>query len=437
MTSWLSPRAAPARIHGTVAPGFESVREMFESNFARRAERQAQLCAFVGNENVVDLWGSAEEEEEEEEGYTADSLAVVFSTSKNLTAVVMAKMVEKGLVRYEDRIADHWPEFGAEEATVADLMRHEAGLATFRAWPGPEDIQRGGIKANRVGRIVEQEVQDYLEGYRREYHSLSRGWIANELVRRADPEGRTIGEVLRDEVSGPLHADAYIGLADSELRRVAPYTTESALGSAWRVLLDTARGRRVEPDPATALGHLFNVVRFRWRKGRRDVPPSCPAGVLNAKVLLTGEIPSANACCSARGLAAVGAAMANRGRLGGLQVLGEEAWEQMHAEPAEDVMTYLGRTNFTRGGVNLFRTPSRPSGFEAGLNRQREGAYGWNGLGGSSMLWNPATKIGFAYVPTFCIPYDLFNSRAGFLYEEVVRCAWARERGSGTQARSS
>ena len=40
-------------IHGTVAPGFEPVRELFAENFRRGLEEDAQCCAYVGEEKVV------------------------------------------------------------------------------------------------------------------------------------------------------------------------------------------------------------------------------------------------------------------------------------------------------------------------------------------------------------------------------------------------
>ena len=55
-----------------------------------------------------------------------DSLLNIFSSGKSITALAMASLVGSGLVRYEDRISQHWPEFGAQgktEITVAQLMR--------------------------------------------------------------------------------------------------------------------------------------------------------------------------------------------------------------------------------------------------------------------------------------------------------------------------
>jgi hypothetical protein len=57
----------------------------------------------------------------------------------------------------------------------------------------------------------------------RTYHALTRRWTANEVVVRADPKDRTIGEFLAEEIAGPLGCggDAYIGLCESERRRTA------------------------------------------------------------------------------------------------------------------------------------------------------------------------------------------------------------------------
>ena len=59
---------------------------------------------------------------------------------------------------------------------------------------------------------MESESYAWAPGSRREYHVISRGLIANEVVRRVDPRGRTVGQILRYHISEPLGADAFIGL---------------------------------------------------------------------------------------------------------------------------------------------------------------------------------------------------------------------------------
>ena len=44
-------------VHGTVAPGFETVRSVFERNFSDDIEVGASFCAIVDGETVADLWG--------------------------------------------------------------------------------------------------------------------------------------------------------------------------------------------------------------------------------------------------------------------------------------------------------------------------------------------------------------------------------------------
>ena len=70
------------------------------------------------------------------------------------------------------------------------------------------------LRSNLLGAQVERESYAWPPGSRREYHVITRGLIANEVVRRADPRGRTVGQILRYHISEPLGADAYIGLND-------------------------------------------------------------------------------------------------------------------------------------------------------------------------------------------------------------------------------
>merc|ERR1719167_1053714 len=89
----------------------------------------------------------------------------------------------------------------------------------------PEDLTRQKIKENTVGAIIEKQKLVYREGdfNRREYHAVTRGWILNEIVRRADKTGRTVGEILRADICEPLGGvDAFVGLSAPEMKRVAP-----------------------------------------------------------------------------------------------------------------------------------------------------------------------------------------------------------------------
>ena len=44
-------------VYGFVAPGFESVKKVFEQNFINGTERKANLCVYQGDQVIVDLTG--------------------------------------------------------------------------------------------------------------------------------------------------------------------------------------------------------------------------------------------------------------------------------------------------------------------------------------------------------------------------------------------
>ena len=90
------------RIEGTVAPGFESVRQLYEHNMRTLAEENTQLCVYYEGQKVVDLWASAVDETD----FSPDSLINVFSSGKSLEAIAIASLHGKGLLNYSARIAD-------------------------------------------------------------------------------------------------------------------------------------------------------------------------------------------------------------------------------------------------------------------------------------------------------------------------------------------
>ena len=145
-----------------------------------------------------------------------------------------------------------------------------------------------------------------------------------------------------------------------------------------------------------------------------------------------GETPSANANCSARGLAKIAAMMSAGGTWEGREYLGQEAWNAMHGDPVRAEMSFI-TTTFTQGGVALFSavTPGCTRSDRA-INTGREGFYGWMGLGGSLFQWHPEHKIGFGYVPTSLNVLDLVNERGKAYQAEVLSCVEKLNSGRAT-----
>lgn len=416
------------RIHGTVAPGFESVEQLFEYQMRTLAERNAQLCVYYRGEKVVDLCASATGDG----NFSANSLVNVFSSGKSLEAIAIAFLVTKGLLSYDARITQYWPEFGAkgkDGLTVADLMRHEAGLANFDTSIDMEDLLTENIKLNAVGRIIEEHAPTFgaSGGGKRQYHALTRGWIVNELFRRVDPSGRTIGEFLREEISGPLNADVVIGVKDHDMERISKV---HALGFGYQFLqslIPRFLGRRIVHNIFQILGRLIRITPALIKSRRTGAPPPLTGmkgmGFFNEPRFAKGETPSANATCSALGLARIAAMMSAGGKLEGREFMNEKGWKAMHEHPVKATMGAVLTTRFTQGGVDCFtQCTSNSTRAERDFNEGREGFYGWMGFGGSIFQWHPGLDIGFAFVPTSLHALDLFNERGKRYQAEILKC---------------
>lgn len=130
-------------------------------------------------------------------------------------------------------------------------------------------------------------------------------------------------------------------------------------------------------------------------------------------VSFSSEHPGFNGIGSARSLAKLAAVMAKKGRPlkagrnHGQTLMSEEAWEKMHAGEKLNADHEIGgfRTLFTQGGVNHFIKGEDDIQAEKWFNYSHLGCYGWKGLGGSMMMWNPEHEIGFSYVPATMVWY--------------------------------
>lgn len=418
------------RIEGTVAPGFESVRQLYVHNMESLEERNTQLCVYHKGERVVDLWASAIGDDT----FSPDTLVNIFSSGKSLAALAMASLVDQGHLDYNEKISTYWPEFAANgkgDLIVADLMRHEAGLAAFNTSLPPEDLHTENIKKNLVGSVIEAQTSRFPKppASRREYHAITRGWVANEIFRRADPAGRTIGEFLREDVSGPLEVDAMIGVREEDLPRISPVVPLGFLFTFLESLKPRFLGRRIERNIFQLIGRLARIIVGARRATVASAPPPFKGmtglGNFNDPAVVRGETPSANANCTARGLAKIAAMLSGGGSWNGRQYLSAKGWDALHGNPVFADMSIMP-SFFSQGGVNEFVDETSKGQKESvlgrALNDGRQGFFGWMGLGGSIFQWHPRHDIGFGYVPTSLNVLDILNERGKEYQREVVRC---------------
>lgn len=99
-------------------------------------------------------------------------------------------------------------------------MRHESGLSVLHKVLKPEDLFLENIKKNSIGEIIETDSLVLPEGNHRMYHTLSRGWIENEIFRRVYPEGKTMGEFLREEINPNQGVNILCGVKDEDFEKL-------------------------------------------------------------------------------------------------------------------------------------------------------------------------------------------------------------------------
>src|SRR5712692_7665094 len=268
-----------ATVGGSVAAGFEPVQEAFAANFERHGEVGAACCVHLHGKRVVDLWGGVTAPGGSEP-YTADTLQMVWSTTKGVVAIAAHMLAQEGKLDFDAPVAEYWPEFAAPgkgQIPVHWLFSHQAGLAAQQPLWEP--------------------------GSAHGYHTFTYGWLAGEVIRRV--AGVSVGRFVAERIARPLHAEFWIGLPEAQNERVAPIipTPPPAPGTPP----DALAARIADPS---SLAH------------RSFVNPAIPPAAFNELPFRTAEVPAGNGIGTARGLSRIYAATI--GPLDGVRLIDPE-----------------------------------------------------------------------------------------------------------------
>lgn len=380
-------------IEGQVAPGFEPVREAFAANFRRSGdfgEVGAAAAVYHHGRCVVDLWGG-HADRARTRPWTRDTLVNVWSATKAAAAVAVARLVDQGLIAYDDPVAGVWPEFalaggaGAKAATtLGQVMSHQAGLPGFVEPTRLEDLYDW---AGCIAKL-ERQAPAWPPGTETSYHAMTFGFLAGEIVRRVS--GMSIGAYISLELAGPLQADMIVGLPEVLEFRVA----------------ETLGPRRPPTRPAVPPSELARSALINPVAG-----PTAP----NRRAWRAAELPAANGQASAQGLARLYAALAEGGVLEGARILSPEAVAQMTAPAAP-----LGRRDQFLGFVDcwamglMLNTP--------GLYGPNPDSFGHSGWGGSFGCADPEAGLAIGYVCNQMGPDLTDDPRAASLCAAIAAC---------------
>lgn len=132
-----------------------------------------------------------------------------FSPFQALSALCVAILVDRGLLSYDSRLVEFWPEFGQhgkENVTVEWVLTHRAALA----WIEHEISYEDALDHRRMARIFEEQTPNWPPGTATGYHALTYGWLVEQIVRRVDPQHRGLGHFFRDEIALPYSKKAIL-----------------------------------------------------------------------------------------------------------------------------------------------------------------------------------------------------------------------------------
>ena len=373
-------------IQGYVSNGYEAVRAAFLDNFLLRKELGAACCVYREGKKVVDLWGGIRNKATAEP-WQENTMVIVRSATKGLAAMTLALAHSRGWLDYNERVCMYWPEFGQrgkEKITVRQLLAHQAGLFAF-----DETVDRDVVAdLDRLANIMARQSPAWEPGMRQAYHAVSIGFYEGELLRRVDPQHRSLGQFFQDELATPLELDFHIRVPEeipnSRIAIIENATkVEMLLGSPIRLTLASLNRR------SNTFRALFtNPGVAIWR----DKKHVCARNL---------EVPAAGGVGTARAMARAYGVFATGGRE--LKLRGEtlEALKAPAIPPAfgfyDEIMK--GEVQFSLGYCKP--GPSAPFGHPT--------SFGHPGAGGSFAFADPETGTGYAYVTNrmgTALPFD-------------------------------
>lgn len=355
--------------HGTTESGFEPVAEAFTDAFRDRPTMGAALSVRVGGRRVVDLWGGVADERSARP-WDADTATVVFSCTKGLMSVLVARLVQEGRIDYAAPVVRYWPEFaaaGKSGVTVAELLSHRAGLSALRQPIAFEQLLDWDYMTAALAR--QSPLWEPGSGYA--YHAITHGWLAGELVRRVT--GQLPGAYLA-ELAGPITGDAWIGLPDAEAGRVAHLQASPSQLEAGEQLLEA-------PSEWTGLAMTLG--------GALPAALVTPDGGFNDARLRAAQVPGAGGIATADALSAIWSAT----------VVEADGTRLLDDATLREALVPMS------SGEPVFPSPGPWPRWGRGLQLESEArrylgpsSFGHDGAGGQVAFADLDARVGFAFV---------------------------------------
>jgi CubicO group peptidase (beta-lactamase class C family) len=351
-------------IQGSTHPKFAHLRDVYGRNFADGLEYGSAVAVVIDGEVVVDLWGG-HTDKARQKPWARDTLVNVWSVTKAVMAIATAILVERGKLRYDQPIAEIWPEFaanGKSGITLDLVMSHQAGLNGLSVPMTAEQVMAWSPYVDALAAMAPL----WEPGSRSAYHALTYGHLVGETLRRAD--GRLVSQIIQDEISRKLGVSFFVGLPEAEDHRAAEMI-----------------------EGPKAIDWVTNTLASDYPHGCQNPTPSPDDP--NHRAWRAAEIPGGNGHGDALGLAKI---MGN--------VVGSHS----------PLLSPAGLAAATRVRFDGIDVSGYPSKWAAGVSaraenycsRAAQGTFGHGGWGGSLAFADPKARLGFAYVTNHMLGFD-------------------------------
>ena len=304
-----------------------------------------------------------------------DTLADLASATKAMSAASLLLLVERGRIRLEDTIAQHWPAFGAEgkqSATTRQLLAHQVGVVTTTRPITPADQHAH----DPIVTMLAAQAPDWEPGTRHGYHGVTFGWLVSGLIQAVT--GRTLFDFYDDEIRIPRRLDLTMRVARPELARLAqtlPPTDEQIAQGLTDPAYATFNAAINDPG-SLAYRATFGAIGVGFDES-------------NSPEVLTMPDPSGGGHGTARGLAGLYAALAG---IGTTPLLSSDLVAEIATPQATGPDAVLGIPTSWGLGFMLPGQLMWPA--------RIPGAFGHGGASGALGFCDPVRRIAFGFVPS-------------------------------------
>lgn len=351
-------------VDGTCADAFSPLRDLLESNLADGTDAGASLAVVHDGELVVDLWGG---EARTGVPWERDTITQVWSVTKTMAALTLLTQVEKGLIDLDAPVAQYWPEFaaaGKDGVLVRHVLGHTSGIPGWEAPVTVEDI----LDLEKSEAILAGQAPWYEPGSAPAYQIVCHGDLIDGIVRGAT--GRTVAEILHDDIMAPLGGGFRLGVPADELDLVADLTN---------------------PPPSNIDYAAFPQDHFLLRTIMN--PLLMPEDVCNTALWRQGANGGAGGHGNARGIALAQALVSHGGEVNGLRLLSPETIARIFEVQSSGTDQLLS-VPVTFGMGYALHMPSAPA---IGAWNPDGRVCWWTGYGGAIVVNDLDTRTTFAY----------------------------------------